>query len=79
MSSSCVEEVGIERNHWYRIVQELLQKPILKLTVRGPGIFRLNTPIFSNAFCRKDRWAWARVIWMAGGNASGWICFFIGR
>jgi cyclopropane-fatty-acyl-phospholipid synthase len=53
MSSSCIEEVSVPDDDWYRIVSELLavQASLLMARIRYSG----KNPDFLNAFCRKGR------------------------
>ncbi len=53
MSSSCVEEVGIERNHWYRIVQELLQKADIEINGSRPWDIQVKHPDFFKRVLQK--------------------------
>ena len=40
MSSSCIEEVNTEENHWYRIAHEMLEVADIEVNGNRPGIFR---------------------------------------
>ena len=48
MSSSCIEEVSVPDDNWYRIANELLSRA--GIAING------SAPIFLNAFCRKVLW-----------------------
>lgn len=55
MSSSCIEEVGIRDNHWYRIASELLGHAGIEINGTLLEIFRLPIPIFLNVSYKKGR------------------------
>ena len=74
MSSSCIEDLSIQDNQWYRIAHEMLGLAGIEINGSRPFDIQVKTPISLNAFCNKGRWGWAKAIWTAGGNASGWIC-----
>lgn len=57
MSSSCIEEVSVPDDNWYRIANELLSRA--GIAINGSATeadIRVKNPDFLNAFCRKDRW-----------------------
>ena len=56
MSSSCIEEVSVPNDDWYRIAVELLAVRALKLMVLLPPTCELKTLSFLSAFYRKGRW-----------------------
>lgn len=56
MSSSCIEEVSLDDNPWYRIVQEMLSQANIEINGSRPWDIQITNPVFLNAFCRKDRW-----------------------
>jgi cyclopropane-fatty-acyl-phospholipid synthase len=56
MSSSCIEEVSVPNDDWYRIAAELLGRAGIEINGPRPPICGLKTLSFLNAFCRKGRW-----------------------
>ncbi len=57
MSSSCIEEVSVPDDNWYRIANELLSRAGIAINGSAPGGYSCEKPrFFLNAFCRKDRW-----------------------
>ena len=46
MSSSCIEEVSLEENQWYRIVQEMLQKAGVEINGAHPWDIKVTHPDF---------------------------------
>ncbi|AXU95346.1 cyclopropane fatty acyl phospholipid synthase [Erwinia persicina] len=46
MSSSCIEEVNLEDNQWYRIVQEMLSKADIEINGTRSWDIRIATPDF---------------------------------
>jgi len=46
MSSSCIEEVNLEDNQWYRIVQEMLSKADIEIIGTRSWDIRIATPDF---------------------------------
>ncbi|EHP65511.1 hypothetical protein ACVV37_14300 [Escherichia coli] len=56
MSSSCIEEVSVPDDNWYRIANELLSRAGIAINGSAPADIRVKNPDFLNAFCRKDRW-----------------------
>jgi cyclopropane-fatty-acyl-phospholipid synthase len=56
MSSSCIEEVSVPNDDWYRIAAELLGRAGIEINGPSPPICRLTIRSFLNAFCRKGRW-----------------------
>jgi len=46
MSSSCIEEVNLEDNQWYRIVQEMLSKADIEINGTRAWDIRIATPDF---------------------------------
>ncbi|WP_437611927.1 cyclopropane fatty acyl phospholipid synthase [Erwinia sp. V71] len=44
MSSSCIEEVNLKENHWFRIVQELLQTADIEVNGTRPWDIQVNNP-----------------------------------
>lgn len=53
MSSTCVAEVNIERNHWYRIVHELLQKADIEINGSRPWDIQVKHPDFFKRVLQK--------------------------
>ena len=74
MSSSCIEDLSIRDNQWYRIAHEMLGLAGIEINGSRPFDIQVKTPISLNASCSKGRWGWAKAIWTAGGSANGWIC-----
>lgn len=56
MSSSCIEEVSVPDDNWYRIANELLSRADITINGSAPSDIRVKNPIFLNASFRKDRW-----------------------
>lgn len=75
MSSSCIEEVSIPDNHWYRIATELLSRAGIAVNGAAPSDIQVKNPDFLNGCYRKVPSVLAKAIWMAGGSASGSISF----
>ena len=46
MSSSCIEEVNLKENHWFRIVQELLQTADIEVNGSHPWDIQVSNPAF---------------------------------
>ncbi len=46
MSSSCIEEVNLKENHWFRIVQELLQTADIEVNGSRPWDIQVSNPAF---------------------------------
>lgn len=46
MSTSCIEEVNLEENHWYRIVHELLEMADIEINGKRPWDIQVNNPDF---------------------------------
>ncbi|MEG9454689.1 MAG: class I SAM-dependent methyltransferase, partial [Pantoea piersonii] len=46
MSSSCIEEVSLEENHWYRIVHEMLEKADIEINGSRPWDIQIKHPDF---------------------------------
>ncbi|MFS2223637.1 cyclopropane fatty acyl phospholipid synthase [Pantoea sp. B65] len=46
MSSSCIEELGLEENHWYRIVHEMLQVAGVEVNGSHPWDIQVKNPDF---------------------------------
>ncbi|OON41232.1 cyclopropane-fatty-acyl-phospholipid synthase [Izhakiella australiensis] len=44
MSSSCIEEVSLQDNHWYRIIQELLEKADIEINGSHPWDIQVKNP-----------------------------------
>ncbi|PIJ51824.1 cyclopropane-fatty-acyl-phospholipid synthase [Erwinia sp. OLTSP20] len=44
MSSSCIEETRLQDNHWYRIVQEMLEKANIAINGSHPWDIQVNNP-----------------------------------
>ncbi len=73
MSSSCIEEVSVPNDDWYRIAAELLGRAGIEINGSAPSDLRVKNPLFFKRVCRKVRWVRRKSIWTAGGNASVWI------
>ncbi len=56
MSSSCIEEVSVPNDDWYRIAAELLGRAGIEINGSAPSDLRVKNPLFLNGFCRKVRW-----------------------
>ncbi len=56
MSSSCIEEVSVPDDNWYRIANELFSRADITINGSARLTFVLRIPIFLNASSRKDRW-----------------------
>lgn len=56
MSSSCIEEVSVPNDDWYRIATELLGRAGIEVNGPAPPICGLTIRSFLNAFYRKARW-----------------------
>ncbi|MCS2161840.1 cyclopropane fatty acyl phospholipid synthase [Scandinavium sp. H11S7] len=46
MSSSCIEEVNLPDDDWYRIVNELLSRAGVRVNGSAPSDIRVNNPLF---------------------------------
>ena len=46
MSSSCIEEVSLEENHWFRIVNELLERADVAVNGTRPWDIQVKHPDF---------------------------------
>ena len=46
MSSSLIEEVSLEENHWYRIVHEMLEKADIEINGSRPWDIQVKHPDF---------------------------------
>lgn len=46
MSSSCIEEVSLEENHWYRIAHEMLEKADIEVNGARPWDIQVKNPDF---------------------------------
>ena len=46
MSSSCIEEVSLEENHWYRIAHEMLEKADIEVNGTRPWDIQIKNPDF---------------------------------
>lgn len=46
MSSSCIEEVGLKENNWYRIVREMLQTADVEINGSRPWDIQVKNPQF---------------------------------
>ncbi|MBF3339798.1 cyclopropane-fatty-acyl-phospholipid synthase, partial [Leptospira borgpetersenii serovar Hardjo-bovis] len=46
MSSSCIEEVSIPDNHWYRIATELLSRAGIAVNGAAPSDIQVKNPDF---------------------------------
>ena len=46
MSSSCIEEVSLEENHWYRIAHEMLEKADIEVNGTRPWDIQVKNPDF---------------------------------
>lgn len=55
MSSSCIEDVSVPDDDWYRITNELLSRAGITINGPAPADIRVTNPDFSNAYYRKDR------------------------
>lgn len=55
MSSSCIEDVSVPDDDWYRITNELLSRAGITINGPAPADIRVKNPDFSNEYCRKDR------------------------
>lgn len=49
MSSSCIEEVSLEENQWYRIAQEMLRNADIEINGTRPWDIQVTHPDFLNA------------------------------
>lgn len=56
MSSSCIEEVSVPNDDWYRIAAELLGRAGIEINGPAPSDLRIKNPLFLSAFYRKGRW-----------------------
>ncbi len=56
MSSSCIEEVSVPNDDWYRIAAELLGRAGIEINGSAPSDLRVKILSFLNGFCRKVRW-----------------------
>lgn len=56
MSSSCIEEVSVPDDNWYRIANELLSRAGIAINGLAPADIRVKNPDFLNAFCKKALW-----------------------
>ena len=46
MSSSCIEEVSVPNDDWYRIATELLGRAGIEVNGPAPSDLRINNPLF---------------------------------
>ncbi|QHM75625.1 Cyclopropane-fatty-acyl-phospholipid synthase [Mixta theicola] len=46
MSSSCIEEVNLEENHWYRIAHEMLERADIDINGKRPWDIQVKNPDF---------------------------------
>lgn len=56
MSSSCIEEVSVPNDDWYRIAAELLGRAGIEINGSRRPTCGLKILSFLNGFCRKVRW-----------------------
>lgn len=49
MSSSCIEEVSVPDDNWYRIANELLSRAGIAINGSAPADIRVKNPIFKRA------------------------------
>lgn len=56
MSSSCIEEVSVPDDNWYRIANELLSRAGIAINGSAPRGYSCENPDFLNAFCKKALW-----------------------
>lgn len=55
MSSSCIEEVGVRDDNWFRIANELLSRAGIRVNGPAASDIQVKNPDFLNAFYRKVR------------------------
>ncbi len=54
MSSSCIEEVSVPDDNWYRIANELLSRAGIAINGSAPADIRVKNPdFFKTRFCKK--------------------------
>lgn len=53
MSSSCIEEVSVPNDDWYRIAAELLGRAGIEINGSAPSDIRVKNPLFFNACYKK--------------------------
>lgn len=56
MSSSCIEEVSVPNDDWYRIAAELLGRAGIEINGSAPSDLRIKTLFSLNVSCRRGRW-----------------------
>ncbi|TGD41321.1 cyclopropane-fatty-acyl-phospholipid synthase, partial [Salmonella enterica subsp. enterica serovar Poona] len=50
MSSSCIEEVSVPDDNWYRIANELLSRADITINGSAPSDIRVKNPDFFKRF-----------------------------
>lgn len=53
MSTSCIEEVNLEENHWYRIVHEMLETADIEINGKRPWDIQVKNPAFFKRVLRE--------------------------
>ncbi len=56
MSSSCIEEVSVPNDDWYRIAAELLGRAGIEINGSAPSDLRIKNLFSLNVSCRRGRW-----------------------
>lgn len=56
MSSSCIEEVSVPDDNWYRIANELLSRAGIAINGSAPADIRVKNPDFFKRVCKKALW-----------------------
>jgi hypothetical protein len=75
MSSSCIEEVSVRDDNWFRIANELLSRAGIQVNGPSASDIQVKNPDFFKRVLQEGSLGLGKVIWTAGGNVTGWTCF----
>src|SRR5476649_2189286 len=73
MSSSCIEDLSIQDNQWYRIANEMLGMADIQVNGSRPFDIKVKNPDFFKRVLQEGSLGPVKVTWTAGGNVNDWI------
>ncbi len=75
MSSSCIEEVSVPNDDWYRIAAELLGRAGIEINGSAPSDLRVKNPLFFKRVLQEGSLGFRRKLYgrLVGMRASGYI------
>ncbi len=73
MSSSCIEEVSVPNDDWYRIAAELLGRAGIEINGSAPSDLRVKNPLFFKRVLQEGSLGLGESYMDGWWNASVWI------